>query len=108
MFARFLLLLALAAPAFSQQTTATVLGTVTDASGATVAGVAIEAASLATNVNRDTTTDANGSYSLPNLPPGPYRITATKPGFQAARIENVTLQVEQVARLDLKLQVGSV
>ena len=108
MFTRFLLLLALAAPAFAQQTTATVLGTVTDASGATVAGVAIEAASLATNVNRDTMTDANGSYSLPNLPPGSYRITATKPGFQAARIENVTLQVEQVARLDLKLQVGSV
>src|SRR3954454_18258959 len=72
MFARLLLLLAVAAPVFAQQTTATLLGTVTDPSGAGVPGVAIQAASLATNVTRETQTDGSGAYSLPNLPPGPY------------------------------------
>ncbi len=108
MSARLLLLLAIIAPAFAQQTTATLLGTVTDATGAAVPGVAIQVASLATNVTRDVLSDNNGAYSLPNLPPGVYRVTATKTGFQASRAESVTLQVEQVARLDIKLQVGSV
>ncbi|HXA50071.1 MAG TPA: carboxypeptidase-like regulatory domain-containing protein, partial [Candidatus Acidoferrum sp.] len=108
MFARLFLLVPLTAPLMAQQTTATVLGAVTDASGASVAGVAIQASSLATNVTRETLTDNNGAYSLPNLPPGSYRISATKTGFQASRVENVTLQVEQVARLDIKLQVGSI
>ena len=53
-------------------------------------------------------TDASGAYALPNLPPGTYRVTATKTGFQVARAENVTLQVEQAARLDLRLEVGNV
>jgi hypothetical protein len=108
MFARLFLLLSFAAPLCAQQTTATVLGTVTDSSGAAVPGVAIQASSLATNVNREALTDSSGSYSLPNLPPGAYRISATKTGFQASRVENVTLQVEQVARVDIKLQVGSI
>src|SRR5947208_323344 len=108
MSARFFLLLTFIAPAFAQQTTATLLGAVTDPSGAAVPGVAVQVASLATNVTRDVVTDVNGAYSLPNLPPGVYRVTATKTGFQSSRAENVTLQVEQVARLDIKLQVGSV
>src|SRR5215831_20685458 len=106
--ARLLLLLAIVSPVFAQQTTATLLGTVLDASGAAVPGVSIVAASLATNVNREAVTDAAGAYSIPNLPPGVYRVTATKTGFQASRAESVTLQVEQVARLDINLQVGSV
>ena len=92
----------------AQQTTATLLGSVSDATGAAVAGVAIQAANLATNVQREAMTDASGAYSLPNLPPGTYRVTATKTGFQVARAENVTLQVEQAARLDLRLEVGNV
>src|SRR3954447_19380954 len=108
MLARALLLLTFLAPAFAQQTTATFLGAGADPSGAAVPGVAVQVASLATNVTRDAVTDVNGAYSLPNLPPGVYRVTATKTGFQSSRAESVTLQVEQVARLDIKLQVGSV
>jgi Carboxypeptidase regulatory-like domain/TonB-dependent Receptor Plug Domain len=95
-------------PAFAQQTTATLLGTITDASGATVPGVIVQASNLATNVMRETSTDASGAYSIPNLAPGNYKVTAAKSGFQSARVENVTLQVEQVARLDLRLEVGNV
>src|SRR5689334_16878385 len=108
MFRQFLCFLLLAIPAAAQQTTATLLGTVTDPTGSAVPGVAIQLTSLATNVTREVITDGNGAYSMPNLAPGVYRVTATKTGFQASRAESVTLQVEQVARIDIKLQVGSV
>src|SRR5215471_5614721 len=102
----FLLLMA-ALPSAAQQTTATLLGTINDPSGASIPGVAVQVSNLATNVVRETTSDASGAYSIPNLPPGNYKVTASKTGFQTARLENVTLQVEQVARVDLRLEVGS-
>jgi hypothetical protein len=108
MSSRLLFALALSARAFAQQTTGTVLGAVSDPSGAAVPEVRIQAANLATNVVRETLSDAAGDYSIPNLPPGLYRITASKAGFQSSRLDNVTLQVEQVARLDIRLQVGNV
>src|SRR5690242_18989130 len=108
MSSRLLFVLALAARAFAQQTTATMLGTVSDPSGAAVPDVKIQASNMATKVNRETVSDSTGAYSLPNLPPGAYRITASKTGFQSSRVENVTLQVEQVARVDIRLQVGNV
>src|SRR5712692_4251591 len=104
----FLFLFLAAAVAQAQQTTATLLGTVTDPSGAAVPGVAVQASNLGTNVVREATSDAGGAYSIPNLPPGNYRVRAANEGFQAARVESVTLQVEQAARLDLKLEVGNV
>src|SRR6266849_1921897 len=103
-----LFLLLAAVVAHAQQTTATLLGTVTDASGAAVPGVTVQASNLGTNVVREATSDAGGAYSIPNLPPGSYRVRAAKEGFQAARVESVTLQVEQAARLDLKLEVGNI
>src|SRR5262245_57693880 len=107
LFLLFLLPLVAAIPAAAQQTTATVLGTISDPSGAAVPGVSVQALNLATNVARETTSDSSGSYSIPNLPPGSYKVTASKTGFQTARLDNVTLQVEQVARLDLRLEVGN-
>jgi len=105
---QILFLFLVAAVAHAQQTTATLLGTVTDASGAAVPGVVVQASNLSTSVVREATSDAGGGYSIPNLPPGNYRVRATKEGFQAASVESVTLQVEQAARLDFKLKVGSV
>src|SRR5204863_3272544 len=80
--AAVVLLLAVSNLGIAQQTTATLLGTVTDSSGATVAGVVIKTANVATNALRETITDRSGSYSVPNLPPGSYRVSATKEGFQ--------------------------
>src|SRR2546426_1151578 len=77
----FLFLSLAAAVSHAQQTTATLLGTVTDASGAAVPGVTVQASNLGTNVVREATSDAGGSYSIPNLPPGNYRVRATKEGF---------------------------
>lgn len=84
------------------------LGTVVDPSGAAVAGVKVAVSNLATNIQRDTTSDQVGNYSIPSLPAGDYRVTATKEGFQVQKIDKVTLQVEQSARVDFTLRVGNV
>src|SRR5260370_41380945 len=95
-------------PCHAKQTTATVLGAVVDSSGAAVVGVKVSASSLATNIQRETVTDQAGNYTLPSLPAGDYRVTATREGFQVQRIDKVTLQVEQSARLDFTLKIGNI
>ena len=95
-------------PCFGQQTTGTILGTVIDSSGAAVAGVTIRVNNLATNARRETQTDVSGNYTIPSLPAGNYKVTVSAQGFQGQQIESLTLQVEQAARLDFTLQVGSV
>ena len=95
-------------PSRGQTTTATLLGTAVDSSGAVVVGVTVAATNLATNARREATTDQDGNYSIPSLPAGEYRVTATHEGFQAQRVDRVTLQVEQSARVDFTLKVGNV
>src|SRR5262249_5625252 len=94
--------------ALAQQTTATLTGTVTDPVGAVVAGVTITATNLATNAVRETQTGETGSYTLPFLPAGDYSVTAVAPGFQKQKIDRITLQVQQVARVDVQLRIGDV
>src|SRR5260370_3020304 len=92
----------------AQQTTATLLGTVTDSSGAAVPGAKLRVANLATNVRREAESDADGTSSIPYLAAGNYQVTISKEGFQAQQIDNVTLQVDQTARLDFSMRVGNV
>ena len=68
--------LAIAIPGLAQETTATLLGTVTDPSGALMPNVTVRVTNLATNITRETKSDASGTYSLPFLPAGP----AARPG----------------------------
>src|SRR5262245_21301908 len=98
----------LGAAAFAQQTTATVTGTVTDPTGALVPGVTITVTNLSTNGVRESKSDETGSYTLPFLPAGEYSVTAVAPGFQTQKIERVSLQVQQTARVDLQLRIGDV
>jgi hypothetical protein len=93
---------------YGQQTTATIVGNITDASGAIVSGVKLRATNLATNAVREGTSDSSGSYSVPFLPAGEYSVTATIPGFQAAKVDRIVLQVDQTARVDFKMQVGNI
>ena len=90
------------------QEAATLVGSATDSSGAVVANVAIRATNLATNVSRQTQTDASGNYTLPFLPAGDYNVTATLSGFQTQTVDRLTLQVKQTARMDFSLTPGSV
>jgi hypothetical protein len=93
---------------FSQTTTAALSGTASDASGAVIAGVTVRTTSLSTNAVREAVTDADGSYSMPFLQAGEYKVVASKEGFQAQQNERVTLQVSQNARIDFSMQVGNV
>ena len=106
-FASLYFLLSCVAVSFGQETTATLVGTVTDPSGGTVPGAAIRAVNIDTNISRDTKTDEKGEYSLPFLPAGDYTVTATSGGFQQQKVERMTLQVQQSARMDFKLTIGS-
>ena len=90
------------------QATAQLGGVVTDNTGAVVPGVDIIVTSLATGVERRSTTTDQGSYTVPFLAPGEYRISAQKQGFQKTNRDNVRLEVNQAARLDFTLAVGSV
>jgi hypothetical protein len=92
----------------AQVTTGTILGTVTDPAGAPVAGAQV----TVTEVNRGTsvqrTTDETGSFIVPFLVPGTYRVTVEMPGFKRAEQSGIILTVDQRARADITLQIGNV
>jgi len=95
-------------PAFAQQTNATVVGNITDASGAVIVNAAVKITNTDTNTVRTTVTDSNGSYSLPSLPPGHYSLSIEAPGFQSQRVDALILEASQTARQDFKVTAGKV
>lgn len=78
----------------AQISNATLVGTVTDPSGAVVVAK-VEAKNIGTGIARSTTTDANGEYTIPNLPAAHYSVTVTAPGFKVFNATEVELQVAQ-------------
>jgi hypothetical protein len=92
-----------AAPQSNPQTTATLAGTVVDPTGAVIPGAALALTRANANTPITTTSDAQGSFTLPNLAPGPWSLAATAPGFRSLRIERLTLQPGQTRRLTLTL-----
>ncbi|HEX4748267.1 MAG TPA: carboxypeptidase regulatory-like domain-containing protein [Bryobacteraceae bacterium] len=95
-------------PVLAQEITAAVNGTVTDKTGGAVSGAKVGAKDLDRGTIYPTTTGGDGSYSLPRLPVGRYEIRVEHPGFQTAVQSNVTLVLNQVAKVDFELQVGNV
>src|SRR6516164_3284295 len=78
-------LLCLAATALVAQTfRGTILGTITDASGAVVSGAKVSAKNTGTGLERSTQTSADGSYTISELPVGTYTVTITQSGFQTS------------------------
>ena len=77
-----ILVLSLSVAVLRAQNTATISGTVSDTTGAVVQGVEVTVTQTDTDTQRTTTTDASGSYLIPNLPLGPYRMRASKMGFE--------------------------
>jgi len=96
------------APAFGQVGSAVVTGTVTDSSGAAVAGVSVKATNLATNNAYPAVTNDAGFYSLPDLPPGNYEITVEKQGFERLEKPDVVLHVADTVSIDFVVKVGAV
>src|SRR3954453_11596923 len=104
---RLSLLLIFATALFGQGERGTLNGTVSDPSGAVVAGAVVKATNLATGVDTSAPTTEAGVYRLPYLPPGTYRLAASAPGFKSALRENIELGVAQTLTLDFKLEVGA-
>src|SRR6266849_2567785 len=105
--ASLLLMIALALP-LGAQSFAEITGSVSDATGAVMAGAVVTTTSVATNQVRRTTTNETGNYSLPYLVPGAYDLRVESSGFKAATRKGIGLQVGDVARIDFKLEIGDV
>src|SRR5689334_14059183 len=104
-----LLIILLAASGLSAQTfRGTILGTVTDPSGAVVAGARVTVKNVGTGLERTTETSADGSYSLPELPIGTYTVTVSQLGFQTFVATGVTVDVATERRVDAALKTGEV
>jgi Carboxypeptidase regulatory-like domain len=100
--------LGLFASSLSAQTTGSFDGTVTDPSGAGIAGAKITAKNQQTGLVRSGKSNAQGEYVITLLPPGTYDLTVEAPGFQQYDRTGVVLLVNQVARLDIPMIVGAV
>jgi len=88
--------------------TGTIVGTVRDASNAAVVGAQVSATNTSTNFTRETKSDSSGDFRLLALPPGPYRVTATAPGFDQFVTTAIDLTVNDQLRIDVSLKVGTV
>jgi hypothetical protein len=95
-------------PAPAQIVSGTIVGTVTDSTGGVVPGVSVAATNTATGLSRSADSDAQGNFSLPQLPPGQYSLNAASEGFKGFEVSGITLLVEQTARVDVQLEIGDV
>ena len=93
---------------FGQAETGRITGTVTDATGAIVPGAEITITAVDTNRRQIFVTDETGRYSSGPLRVGPYRIEAQSTGFKRLVREQITLQVQQTAVVNLQLEVGEI
>ena len=100
--------LVFAATISAQVNSATLLGTVKDASGAAVPGVTVTVKNVATAQERTSITDGAGNYTAANLQIGRYQVTVAAPGFKTATLSGIELQVGQLASANLVLEVGQV
>lgn len=93
-------------PLFAQEFRATISGHVVDASGGAIPNATVTAVNTGTTETNTAVTDNSGSYTIPLLKPGEYRITFTAAGFKELVRDRVTLTVGQIAGIDASLQVG--
>jgi hypothetical protein len=96
------------AKAMAQFDTATVVGTVRDASNAVVPEAKVTLTATETGISVVRTSADNGSFEFPAVKPGIYLVTAEKPGFALAMVDNVRVQVGARLRVDLQMPVGQV
>jgi len=85
----------------------TIVGTVTDNSGAVVTKAAVDVTNLNTNVTKHTETSSSGDFTVPYLTPGTYRVTVQSQGFLKSVVDKIGLVVGQEARADVVLKPGA-
>jgi len=103
----FLLLLSLVAmPGSAQTITASITGLVSDPSAAVIGNAKVVATNTGTNVPFETVTNEGGVYTFPFLPVGTYTVAVEAPGFKKTVLGPFKLEVNQIARVDAKLELG--
>src|SRR5260370_18093712 len=98
----------LAISCFAQGIRSTLVGRVTDESGAVIPKTKVTVTNVGTNESRSAETNDNGEFVIPQLAPGEYTLTAEHPSFRKEARKGIVLETGQQARLDLVLKVGSV
>lgn len=94
-------------PLAAQVVGARIAGTVTDGTGAVIAGAQMTIKNTATNLTRELATNKSGFYSAPNLSPGPYTVTASAQGFQTEAATGLILTVGADVEVNLTMEIGT-
>ncbi|MDQ2945552.1 MAG: carboxypeptidase-like regulatory domain-containing protein [Acidobacteriota bacterium] len=92
---------------FGQDASGRIIGTVTDPTGATIAGAKVVITNIATQVSRHTTSDNQGNYQILEVPIGSYRVNVEHPGFSRVVTDPQVLNIGASLRMDVKLTVGA-
>src|SRR5581483_4579093 len=108
MCALLALLFAACVGIYAQAVTGTVLGTVEDSSGAIVPNAKVTLTEVNTGISHTTQTNGSGNYTFPNTPEGNYSVSVESTGFKKETKENVRVDINMNARVDLTLQPGAV
>src|SRR3954451_13539946 len=103
----FLLLFTVARlPSLAQSSFGSIVGSVTDPSGAAVGGATVELTNIGTSERRTATSESSGNFNFVNLIPGDYRVNIQQPGFKRYSREPIRVEVGSAVRVDAQLQVG--
>jgi Carboxypeptidase regulatory-like domain len=92
----------------AQAVNGTLLGTVTDPTGATIGGASVTVTESATGLTHTSKTNESGNFTVPDLPPGTYNVTAEANGFKKDTHENIDLPTNSTVRVDIALVTGNV
>src|ERR1051326_4357116 len=103
----FAAVLAVSFSLHAQETRSTVLGRISDPTGAVIPGAIVEATNLDTGVHAMVPTNANGDFLLPFLIPGPYSLTVEAPGFKKSVRPQIELRVSEKITIDVTLEIGA-
>lgn len=87
---------------------ATVVGTVTDQSGAAIPNATVTLTNVATNTSQTATSNGSGQYTFPTVTPGTYRVNVTKQGFKDAMVQNLVVDISKSYLVNVNMQVGEV
>jgi hypothetical protein len=101
------ILLLVAIPAFAQLPTGTILGSVKDATGATIPGATVTITNVDTGVSRTIMSSQDGTFNVPSLPTGHYGVKAEHEGFKTENRTGITLDVTAQDRIDFTLELGA-
>ncbi len=102
-----MILIVLVVSAMSMAQTGSIVGTVADETGAVVPGADVTVRNTATNQSHKTISGASGTYTVTDLPVGPYEVTVKKEGFKLFRLPSIDLTVAQSLTVDAKLAAGA-